>query len=277
LKQTKNPAARQGFLYGEFAELRILLNTVSKITAMKDNFSNQAAEYASYRPAYPAALLDYICGLVPEKKLAWDCGTGNGQTAILLAAYFENVFASDISRQQLTKAPAKENIRYVLEPAEQTSLKDCSINLITVSQALHWFHFEKFYAEVKRVAAPGAIIAAWTYSLLHIEPAIDQLIRNFHDETLGSSWDDERKYVIDEYKTIPFPFKPTETPAFEIVTSWTIEMLGGYLSTWSALQKFISANGYDPLPQLMLSLKKYWLPGQAKEIIFPLYLKLGAV
>ena len=59
---------------------------------MKDNFSIQAKYYAKYRPLYPQELYDFILSFVPGKKLAWDCGTGNGQTANVLAQYFDNVF-----------------------------------------------------------------------------------------------------------------------------------------------------------------------------------------
>jgi len=48
---------------------------------MKDNFSAQAAAYAKYRPQYPESLFTYIIDFVKDKNTAWDCGTGNGQSA----------------------------------------------------------------------------------------------------------------------------------------------------------------------------------------------------
>ena len=58
----------------------------------------------------------------------------------------------------------KPPVEYVLEPAEQTSLSDHSVDLITVARAIHWF--STVYSEVRRVAKPGAVIAVWAYSLL---------------------------------------------------------------------------------------------------------------
>ena len=55
----------------------------------KDLFSQQASVYAKYRPSYPKELFDYITAFVKEKKAVWDCATGNGQAAQMLAAYFE--------------------------------------------------------------------------------------------------------------------------------------------------------------------------------------------
>ncbi len=71
---------------------------------MKDNFSKQAALYAKYRPGYPGDLFAFISSFVKHKKLAWDCATGNGQSAVQLANYFERVIATDISEKQLAQA-----------------------------------------------------------------------------------------------------------------------------------------------------------------------------
>jgi hypothetical protein len=46
-----------------------------------DHFSQQAGDYARYRPSYPAALVDYLASLTPRHDRAWDVGTGNGQAA----------------------------------------------------------------------------------------------------------------------------------------------------------------------------------------------------
>ena len=51
----------------------------------KDLFSKQSESYAKYRPDYPPELFNYILQFVSERKSAWDCATGNGQAAALLA------------------------------------------------------------------------------------------------------------------------------------------------------------------------------------------------
>jgi hypothetical protein len=244
---------------------------------MKDNFSSQAANYAKYRPQYPRALFEYINSFVSEKKLAWDCGTGNGQTATVLSEMYEQVYASDISIKQIEQAPEKNNLRYVVESAEKTSLPDHSVDLVTVSQALHWFRFEDFYAEVRRVAKPKAVMAAWTYHLLRIDPETDKWIEEFYTGTLEQYWDKERKLVDDGYQSIPFPFEPINDPGFFIELSWNLEEVCGYLESWSAVQKYISANGHNPVDALHKMLEKSWRPGEIKKIRFPLFLKLAYV
>jgi SAM-dependent methyltransferase len=244
---------------------------------MKDNFSTQAEVYAKYRPQYPDALFEYIMSFVPDKNLAWDCGTGNGQTAKELAKYFQQVYATDISSKQIEHAVKQVNIHYAIEPAEKTSIANNQVDLITVSQALHWFNFEKFYAEVKRVSKPTCIIAVWTYSLLKIDLITDALIHKYHFDTLQNYWDNERKYVDDGYNTVPFPFKIIDTPEFFIEVNWNTEDLEGYFNTWSALQKFIKENNYNPVPALMKEIKQHWPASEVRKIIFPIHLKMAYV
>ena len=71
---------------------------------MKDNFSTQSEGYAIYRPTYPQALYDYLFKLTENKQAAWDCATGNGQVARVLAQHFDAVYATDISENQLKNA-----------------------------------------------------------------------------------------------------------------------------------------------------------------------------
>jgi ubiquinone/menaquinone biosynthesis C-methylase UbiE len=243
---------------------------------MKDNFSTLSDIYVKYRPTYPQELFDFILNYVKNKQAAWDCGTGNGQAAKELARYFEKVFATDISQKQIDKAYQASNIFYSVQPAEQTNFPDDTFDLITISQALHWFQFDKFYAEVKRVAKPGAWIAAWTYTLPGISPAIDELINHHHYNRLGKYWDNERKYVDDNYTTLSFPFSEIQTPVFTIQLEWTLKELEGYLNSWSGLQKFIAANQFNPVDELIKQIQPYWEKEKMK-IVFPVYLRMGQI
>ncbi len=147
-----------------------------------DYFSAHAAEYAQHRPHYPAGLFDWLTGQCSAHDLAWDCGTGNGQAALALADRFEQVVASDLSAEQIDCARPHARITYRLTPAAASGLANHSCDLITVAQALHWFCHDAFYAEVQRVLKPGAWFAAWTYTLLRSEPAINTAIGRFHDQ-----------------------------------------------------------------------------------------------
>ena len=152
----------------------------------EDHFSELAETYSKYRPSYPSELFEYLSGICNDHKQAWDCGTGNGQAARSLADYFDNVLATDASKDQLGQALKHPRINYRVEPAEKISLRDSSTDLVTVAAAVHWFNFDKFYAEVKRVLKPGGIISVWGYHLFKINPSIDILLNKYFDRTFIS-------------------------------------------------------------------------------------------
>ncbi len=243
----------------------------------KDNFSAQAVQYAQFRPHYPDELYEYLFSLPNEFRTAWDCGTGNGQVAARLSYKFEKVIATDISEAQLQQAVKKNNITYLLSRAENTSLPDKSIDLVTVATALHWFDIKAFFEEVKRVAKPGAYLAAWSYSLLRINPGIDPVIRHFYSHTLGPYWDPERRLMDEEYKTIPFPFEEVQAPPFQITVNWSMSMFLGYLSSWSSVQHYMRKEHTSPLDPLKEELLQFWQDDEVKELVFPLFMRVGKV
>jgi trans-aconitate methyltransferase len=71
----------------------------------KDLFSVQAAQYAQFRPHYPRELFAWVASLPPQRRLAVDVGTGNGQAAVALASRFDSVIGVDPSAQQIASAP----------------------------------------------------------------------------------------------------------------------------------------------------------------------------
>ena len=244
---------------------------------MKDNFSVQSKAYAQFRPKFPDALYDFILSHVKGSDLAWDAATGNGQTAVKLATHFKQVIATDISENQLNHATKFANIIYKKEPAETSSLQDQSVDLITVSQAIHWFHFEKFYEEVKRVAKPQAIIAAFSYSMLNVADApVNKIVQEFYDSTY-EYWDAERRYIDEKYQTIPFPFEEINAPVFSIEYEWTMEQLLGYIGTWSAAQHYYKKTGKDLVDEHFLSLLKGVWQQEKYKVKFPCHMRIGKV
>jgi SAM-dependent methyltransferase len=240
----------------------------------KDHFSDVAREYASYRPSYPDALFAYLASIAPTDGTVWDCGCGNGQASIQLADYFNKIEASDPSERQIASAMPKQNVRYHVWPAEKSDLSDHSIDLVTVAQALHWFQFDPFYREVNRVLKKGGKIAAWCYALCSISDAIDPILNQFYDETLRSFWAPERRYIDSGYATIPFPFEKIATPSFQMREKWSLERFLGYLKTWSAVQKYKSEKGSDPVDAITPLLIDQWKE-EAMPITWPLYLIVG--
>ncbi len=251
---------------------------VVKTKMAKDNFSAQSKSYASFRPVFPDALYKFIISNVNEFDLVWDVATGNGQSAIKLAPYFKNVFATDISNNQLDHATQLPNVVYKNEPAEHSTLADQSVNLISISQAIHWFQFDTFYKEVKRVAKQGAIIAAFCYSILNIEnEKLNNLLASFYTES-QPYWDNERKYIDEKYQTIPFPFEEIAVPGFSMQYEWSMHQLIGYLETWSANQHYLKLFGTSLVNNdFKKLLSEYWPTKETLCVQFPVSMRIGRI
>ena len=182
---------------------------------MKDNFSHHAQDYARYRPVYPEALYRYLFSLIPEKNLAWDCGTGN------------------------------------------------------------WFDFEKFYKNVKQALKPDGIIAVIGYSVFKTEDDLNNVIQYFYKDITEAYWDPERRYLDEDYLTIPFPFEEEVTPSFNIKVKWTKEHFYNYLNTWSAVKHYEKKEGMSPLNLIKEKVNENWGKNTEKEFIFPILLRVG--
>lgn len=243
---------------------------------MKDHFSKQSSAYAKFRPHYPDAMIDYIVSLVKNRENALDVATGNGQVAQKLSAHFQTVFATDISVRQLENAQPLPNVIYKVAPAEKTSFADAQFDLITVAQAVHWFSFDDFYREIYRILRPDGIFAVMGYALFSTHPESDQILMDYYHRIVGPYWDAERKYIDQQYQTIPFPFDEIATPKFQNRFTWTFEQLTGYLETWSATQHYKNANGCNPVDLIREPLKKTWEAGD-KQVFFPLLLRIGKI
>ena len=240
---------------------------------MKDLFSSNSLHYKQARPNYSIQIVKEILKHVPERNFAWDCGAGSGQFTQLLAPYFNHVMATDISEAQLQQAPYFENISYQVQAAEQTSIAANSIDLITVAQAIHWFDFDAFYKEVKRVLKPQGVFAAIGYGLIEVQDAaINSLVQQLYFETLNGYWDAERRYIDELYQTIPFPFNEQAVPELRLQYQWSPQQLLSYLKTWSALKHYLDKNDHEPLQRISEVLQT--APDNL-DVTFPILLRVG--
>ncbi|HEY3644075.1 MAG TPA: class I SAM-dependent methyltransferase, partial [Gammaproteobacteria bacterium] len=229
-------------------------------TTFKDHFSGHAVDYSRYRPgAYPAGMFRALAALAPDRGCAWDCATGNGQAALGLAERFDHVEATDASDKQIAAAVPNPKIRYSVAPAEASGLPDSGVSLINVAQALHWFDLPKFYAEVRRVAQPQAVLACSCYMNCTVEPGVDKVMEHLYEGVLGDAyWPPERKHVERGYADLDFPFPEIELPRFNMQVRWDFANYVGYLRSWSATQNYLKKNGKDPLGLVGEELMKAW-------------------
>ena len=242
----------------------------------QDHFSQQAANYAQSRPTYPAALFDELARCAPSRGLAWDCGTGNGQAAVALAAHFQGIIATEPSEAQLAAATPHARVTYLRSAELAPTVGDHTVDLVTAAQAAHWFDRAKFYAEAQRVLRPGGVVALWSYWLARVNPEVDPVVDRFYSETTGPYWPPERRHIESRYRDFEFPFEERPFPALSIVREWTADELAAFLATWSAVDRYRQARGEDPVPAVREELRARWGDGR-REVTWEMYGRLGRV
>ncbi|MDZ7694462.1 MAG: class I SAM-dependent methyltransferase [Balneolaceae bacterium] len=220
-------------------------------------------------------MYQFIFSHLNAKNVAWDCGTGPGQVASVLAEHFDEIYASDISQEQMDHAPKKSNITYYKVPAEDTEFSSNIFDLITVAQAIHWFDFEQFYTEVNRTGRPGALLAVIGYGMVQVLPKIDKKLHQFYNDMFNRYFNKNRKFLDEKYQTIPFPFEEISTPQFERTIEWEREHLEGFLNSWSPVQKFKDDHGQNPVDTVIQEIDPLWGEDEKLSVTFPIFLRLG--
>jgi len=243
----------------------------------ESRFSEQSDLYARYRPEYPSKLYRFIFEHLHAKNQAWDCATGSGQVAKVLSEPFNQVTATDISEEQLSHATQEANIRYMVAPAEDSGLPPDCFDLVTVAQAIHWFDINRFYTEVRHVAKEKALLAVIGYGMLRISPELNPIVDALYEEAFSYYFSENRRYLDQHYRNLPFPFEEIPTPEFNTQFQWSLEELEGYFNSWSAVQKMKSEMSYNPVINTMRKLRERLPAGESLKVTFPMFMRLGRI
>ena len=241
-----------------------------------DAFSDVAQQYAISRPRYPDSLFQTLAVLAPATNCAWDCGTGNGQAAVGLAAHFQRVYATDASDEQIAHALPHPRIEYRVAPAENSGLNEGSVDLVSIATALHWFDLRPFYQEARRVVRPHGLIAVYGYSWFYLTPALDELTNRWLIEPILAYWSPKVRLLSEGYLTIDFPFEELTAPPFAIHVSWNLDELFSYYLTWSAPRRKMAQEGNGFVTAARAAIGAAWgAPTQSRHVVMPIALRLG--
>jgi hypothetical protein len=242
------------------------------------DFSPLAEAYQRGRPRYPAELFAWLAAQLERHELAWDAATGNGQAAHGLARHFRRVVATDRSAEQIAHAVPDAAIEYRVGSAEASGLADGSVDLITVAAAIHWFDLEAFSAEVRRIARPAAVVAAWTYHAMRVGPPFEAVLEPFYRDVVGPWFASGARLVDERYEGITLPGIALDTPAFEVTVRWSASELLEYVRSWSGVLAYRKATGHDPLVELGPALERAGDgPERKHDLRWPLYLRAARV
>ena len=117
--------------------------------------------YTRYRPGYPREVVDLLrqrCGLTEGSEIA-DVGSGTGTLARPFLKTGNRVFGVEANPEMRRAGErlSRQHGRFtsVAAPAEDTTLPDGSVDLVTAGQAFHWFDPDPTRAEFARILQPG--------------------------------------------------------------------------------------------------------------------------
>ncbi len=140
--------------------------TDTRWTADRDDrgrsFGAVAADYAAWRPGYPAEVVAFLAGGAaghdrPRRIL--DLGAGTGLLTERLVAAGHDVVAADVSADMLAELSARlPGVPTLLTGAESLPLPDGDRDVIVAAQAAHWFEPGAASREFLRVLAPGGAV-----------------------------------------------------------------------------------------------------------------------
>ena len=128
-------------------------------------FNQKARDYALYRPQYASEAIEALINIAGLNS-AWyvaDIASGTGNVARHLVDKVRQVFAvepEEAMRYQTELLLNKyTSFKSIAATAENTTLDDRSIDLITVGQAFHWIDWTFALREFNRILKPDGWIA----------------------------------------------------------------------------------------------------------------------
>lgn len=168
----------------------------------KERFSKKAENYSKFRPSYPKEIIELLqmeCGLNLQSVVA-DIGAGTGIFTNLIAGFCRQVFAVEPNDEMADKILQRENLTVVNATAENTTLNDGSVDIITAAQSFHWFDKAPAKKEFTRILkAGGYVVLIWNTRnrISPLEKAYEEICDNYRDGYLKEN--DKRNSDKDKF------------------------------------------------------------------------------
>jgi SAM-dependent methyltransferase len=152
-------------------------------------FLGFADTYDRARPRPSADLVDLLtqwCGVAEPDVV--DLGAGTGLSTVVWEGTARHVLAVEpshdmraVASRRFAALPEKHVFTPVDATADATGLPDECADLVTASQAMHWFDPATVLPEIARLLRPGGVFAAYDVDW---PPAIDARVDAAYDEVM---------------------------------------------------------------------------------------------
>jgi len=236
-------------------------------------FNDKEEYYNKYRPGYDDSLIKILqekYGFNKDCSIA-EYGSGTGNFSFMISKFCEKVYSVEPNFGMISKAREKnnnENITYLEERAENTSIED---NIIDFSFAVHSFHYfekKKFKQEIIRTLKPNGYFGIIWYDYFDENNAFALEWREFVKKRKKHLY---KHNVIDDRKSI---FKNgawiEEESIINRVSYDKLSLLGLALSISTMPLK--NAPGYKEIEEGVFNIfNKYQIAG---KVYFDLHLRM---
>ncbi len=136
-----------------------------------ERFTGRSADYQQYRERYDTGLLlprfRAWCGLTPQWTIA-DIGAGTGMLADVFLANGNRVLAVEPNAEMRAACAmlhgGDQRLQVVAGTAEASTLREQSIDLISMGRSFHWFDVDRAMEEFRRILSPNGWIVSVTLS-----------------------------------------------------------------------------------------------------------------
>jgi len=133
-----------------------------------NRFSNKVDAYVKYRPGYPQEIIAFLNeeGILNSESVIADIGSGTGISSELFLKEKNIVYGVEPNLDMREAAErllaGYKNFKSINGVAENTTIKDKSVDLIIAGQAFHWFDKQTCKTEFKRILKDnGAVLLIW--------------------------------------------------------------------------------------------------------------------
>lgn len=172
-------------------------------------FSDRVENYIKYRPGYPAEIIGYLKseGILKDDSIIADIGSGTGISAELFLKNGNEVYGVEPNKEMREAAERLlkdySNFISVNGTAEETTLKDNNIDLVTAGQAFHWFDIQKAKVEFKRILKPGGYaVLIWNVKQMGEKPFLqdyENMLIKFCPEFLKVRHENVGEVILNEF------------------------------------------------------------------------------